>query len=388
MSATTTEAPKRKSLLLDKLCLGPKPDLSGQNPKVQQILHRLVAVTKQDLASKADQVDAATLSPMPQVRALAETGLLGLQVPKDRGGAGGGLGAGLIARLVLAAGCGVTNFVVLQHFFATRVMTRLLDKPSAPKLPEFSEMSDLDWLTGVCLGHLKNLGTPKLRVDFENDDIVFTGEAPWLTGWGMMRRVLIGGNQEDGRGVVVLADLDNHHGSIHVVSPYRLQVLAATNTVAPVFSEFRVPRSRLVAIIENPKDIDPGMPVHLEAAACSLGVAGAAAFRLHRRGKQRDDDTLVRAAEAFAHSLEDMWNRMWVLANDEEANLDERELCRAECNLLSNRTTFALLASEGGSADMIGNTSNRLYREAFAYILNAHTPSFRDALLMGLSRDL
>ncbi|MEM1058591.1 MAG: acyl-CoA dehydrogenase family protein [Verrucomicrobiota bacterium] len=373
---------------LSGLLLGPEPDFSGQPPEVVAILTRTAEVTKSLLSELADQVDAADMSPLPQMEALAETGLLGLHLPPEMGGAGGGEEAGILARLITAAGCGVTTFILLQHLFATKTMQHLMEEAGQPLLPECAELTRMEWLTGVCLAHLGRRGEPRVRAEIEGDEIRFKGEAPWMTGWGLIRRVLVGGRNRQGQGVIALADLEGQEDRIQVVSPYRLQVMEATRTVAPVFRDFRVPRSRLVAVINDAKQIDPGMRIHLDASGCSLGVGGAANLRLHRRGEQRADETLKRASAMLAGSLADMWRRLWALATDPKATLDERQLCRAECNLLSNRVTYALIASEGGSADLVGNTANRLFREAFAYTFNAHTPSFRDALLMGLVRDL
>jgi len=377
-----------QSVDLSRLVYGPEPDFSGQPPAVVEVLARAAQVAQDELADMADQVDAATISPQPQVEALARAGLLGLHLPREMGGADGDFDSGILARLILAAGCGVTTFVVLQHLFATKTMRYLMDEDGRDLLPECAHMAGMDWLTGVCLAHLGRKHAASVTAEFDGDDIVFHGEAPWLTGWGMIRRVLVGGKDPDGRSIIALADLDGQEEAIHVVSPYRLQVMEATSTVSPIFTGFRVPRSRLVAVLDQSWQLDPGMRIHLDAAGCSLGMGGAANLRLHRRGQQREDDTLLRASETLAISLADMWRRLWSLATDNRANLDERELCRAECNLLSNRVAYALIAAEGGSADLVGNTANRLFREAFAYTFNAHTPSFRDALLMGLVRDL
>ena len=365
------------------IALGLTFDEKRETPEAAETLAKAIEIAHSSLAPHAAELDRTEAPPRPQILLLAKAGILGLMVPTEYGGKGGSPAADCASRAIFAAACGVTNFVALQHIFATTVLTQHAGEEFKKRF--LPKLASGEWLTGVCLAHLgRPAPIPIVSADFDGDEIVFNGKAPWMTGWGVFDYVLVGGTLPDGRVVLALADIEASSG-LMVEKPYELEVLGGTNTVSPIFVDFRVPKNRLAAILDEPKDLDPGMRIHATAAGSSMGVAGAALLRLYQGGDEREDDVLTRAADEFAHSLQPHWERLLEVACDETVTEDELEFVRAQASLLSIRMTFALVAATGGKADMVGNPANRLYREAFAYTFNAHTSSLRDAIILGLA---
>jgi len=67
----------------------------------------------------AVDVDTIGVFPRPAITALGEAGILGLTMPEDIGGGGGGLGDAVVVVRALAGVCGSTAMVVLMHYAAT-----------------------------------------------------------------------------------------------------------------------------------------------------------------------------------------------------------------------------------------------------------------------------
>jgi alkylation response protein AidB-like acyl-CoA dehydrogenase len=81
------------------------------------------AVANEVLARHADDVDQRGRWPAEGVAALAETGLLGLTVPRGQGGAGEGPRTFAAVTRILAERCASTAMIYLMHVCATQVLS-------------------------------------------------------------------------------------------------------------------------------------------------------------------------------------------------------------------------------------------------------------------------
>jgi alkylation response protein AidB-like acyl-CoA dehydrogenase len=107
----------RKSHFLESL----KPE--EFMPDFQSLLAANQYVSKIVLGANADQVDQARAFPRENIKALGEAGLLGLLVPAEFGGSGGGMAEMSQVLEVQAQNCSSTAMVMLMHYCATAVIS-------------------------------------------------------------------------------------------------------------------------------------------------------------------------------------------------------------------------------------------------------------------------
>ncbi len=89
----------------------------------QSLLASNQHVSKIVLGANADQVDQGRMFPRENIKALGQAGLLGLLVPAEFGGAGGGLAEMSQVLDVQAQNCSSTAMVMLMHYCATAVIS-------------------------------------------------------------------------------------------------------------------------------------------------------------------------------------------------------------------------------------------------------------------------
>lgn len=88
----------------------------------EELLERNERLARAVLGPSADDVDRARRFPRESVSALAESGVLALTVPKEYGGAGGGIAEMSRALEVMARYCPSTAMVALMHYSGTSVL--------------------------------------------------------------------------------------------------------------------------------------------------------------------------------------------------------------------------------------------------------------------------
>src|SRR5262249_16329098 len=106
---------------------------------------------------------------------------------------------------ILAAACGVTNFVQGQHQSAALIIAG--GENQELKQAVLPDMATGKKLCGVAFSHLRRPGEPIMRAIPSGDGYLFNGTAPWVTGWGVITDVVLGGTLPDGRLLWVVAPL-------------------------------------------------------------------------------------------------------------------------------------------------------------------------------------
>ena len=135
------------------------------------------------LIPNAEQVDASPLVPGSHFDALAAAGLYGAARDPSE------LGAVIE---VLAGACGNTAFVWMQHHNLVRALLEV----GGPLRDEW-----LDALTagtrraGIAYAYLRWPGSPAVQVrpSGRGDGWIVNGEAPWVSGWGLVDVVYVAG---------------------------------------------------------------------------------------------------------------------------------------------------------------------------------------------------
>jgi alkylation response protein AidB-like acyl-CoA dehydrogenase len=300
-------------------------------------------------------VDAAPTIPASHVKALAEAGLYGAMVPKNLGGLGLGMEQVCDVIEVLASGCLASTFVWIQHFG----LTRALSDPQTPEhLREWLPKAVRgDLIGGVSLAGLLP-GPPRLRAEPSSDGWVLSGEAPWVSGWGVVDVLLVSARGPGDTVVQLIVDARDCPGIR--VDRAHLSAMDASATVRITFAGLRVPHNRFV--IEAP--FAPTRPERH-----GIRTNGSLALGVVRRccamiGPSPLDGALTSARDAL-----------------NQATPDTIYQARAEASALAVRAASALMVHRGSRAAFRGDSAERLMREAAILLVFGSRPGIKAALV-------
>ena len=322
---------------------------------MDDVLTRAAAIADDVLFPAAMATDAAPLLPVASLDLLAREGFYGMAGPPDVGG--WDLDPATSAQVVeiLAGGCLTTTFVWLQH----RNPVRAVAASATPGLRE-------EWLAPLCRGARRagialageRPGPPLLVARRVGDGLTLDGEAPWVSGWGLIDVVLVAAREGDR---VIRMLVDAAPGATIAAEPLDLVAANASGTVTLRFDGHRVPADRIV----NEEPLDDVLA--RDAArlrmngSLSLGVAGRCG-RLFGPGPL-DQELQATRAELDAAS---------------PAQLPAERARAAE---LAMRMAVALVVAGGARSILAQAHAQRLAREALFLLVFGSRPPIRTALL-------
>jgi alkylation response protein AidB-like acyl-CoA dehydrogenase len=353
-------------------------------PSHAELLARAREVAEGVLAPAAAATDQAEQVPRTHLDRLAAAGLLGIAVPAEYGGAGA---PGSVLReylAILAAACGTTTFVQMQHVSAGGLIAggenENLKREILPRLAAGERWCSL------AFSHVRRPGAPLVRATRDAAGFRFDGEAPWMTGWGLMDEVVLAGTLPGGDYVFVVAPLAES-GALQASPPLRLCGMNATTTVALTCRGLWVGEERWVKTITPAAMAESDRAGALTPTALSLGAARAAQGLVARQAETHDSRPLADTAAGLAGAIEaaraevDGWEGR-VADPDYPENAMR---CRARCVELGVRAAYTAIIASGGSANLLAHPAQRLYREAMVYSLLAQTRDVQAATLARLA---
>lgn len=323
------------------------------------IIDRARRIAEEVLFPAAIETDAADLLPVANLDLLAREGLYGIAGPADAGGLDLDLPISYQVVEALASGCLTTTFVWLQHRNPVRAVAAAANR----SLRE-------EWLGPLCRGERRagialagnRPGPPVLHASRVPHGIVLEGEAPWVSGWGLVDVVLVTAREGD---TVVSSLIDAVEGPTLAAERLRLVAADASGTVTLRFDAHVVPIERVVG--EEPHaDVLARDPTGLRMnGSLALGLIDRCCRLL---GQSSFDDALVAARRAL-----------------DEATPSELPDARAAVAELALRAAAALTVTNGSHSIQVDRHAQRLAREAIFLLVFGTRPPIRDALLRRLA---
>jgi alkylation response protein AidB-like acyl-CoA dehydrogenase len=318
------------------------------------VLATVRALSSQFFADAAE-VDSAAMLPAEHVRALASAGMYGIFAPVAKGGLGLDYAGTCAVVEELASSCLATTFVWVQHF---RFLGAMVDPTSPAKLREVylagavrGEVKGGVALTGLLPGPARLSAQPApggWRVD---------GEAPWVSGWGVVDLVFLVARGPDETVVSLLLDGRSQPGLS--VEPQRLSAANASGTVRLGFDGVRVAGDRVVS--QQPYEAARHQSERLRLnGSFALGVTKRCCALLGP--SPLDDDLVVCRSE---------------LDIADEAAMPR---ARARASGLAVRAAHALAVHRGARSAIAGDVAERLTREAAFLLVFGSRPGIKDAL--------
>lgn len=307
------------------------------------------------LEANAKEVDSAESLSTKQFHSLETTGLYGAFAQVAVGGLELELGSLCDVVEQLAAACLTTTFVWNQHF---RLLAALLDPATPGSFRERLPLAVNGQLKGgVALGGLL-LGPPLLIATETKGGWRLSGEAPWVSGWGIVDVLFVTARHSNNSVVSFVIDADDQPGI--QVSRHRLSAMNASSTVRLTFDDFHVAQDWYVGSqpyapgIERPE----GLRVN---GSLALGVARRCCELL---GPTSLDDELRQCREDLdAFETKDI------------------HVSRARAAELAVRAAHALAVSSGSRSAIAGDIAERTTREAALLLVFGSRPAIKESLL-------
>jgi alkylation response protein AidB-like acyl-CoA dehydrogenase len=312
-----------------------------------------------DLAARfladAAAVDADDTIPEAHLRGLADARLYGIFAPVAAGGLGLDAEVGLVIE-ELAAACLASTFVWLQHL---RLLGAMLDPgtPAALREALLPAVVRGDVRGGVALAGLLP-GPPRLTARPVDGGWLLDGEAPWVSGWGIVDLLVVAARGPEDTTVTLLVDAREQHGL--AAARQRLGAVNASATVQLSFAGLFVPDGRFV----SQKPYDP-----VSAQSEGLRGNGSLALGVGRRccaliGPSALDDEL----DACRAELD-------------AADTAAMPAARAWASEFAVRAAHVLAVRRGSRSALAGDDAERLAREAGFLLVFGSRPAIKDALL-------
>ncbi|HAF68174.1 MAG TPA: hypothetical protein DCL16_03540 [Acidimicrobiaceae bacterium] len=316
-----------------------------------ELVERATTLADNQLFPKALEVDAEGTVPTTQLDLICEAGFHGLFAPTEFGGMGASPQTQWAVHEAISGGCLTTSFVWAQHAGPTRAAA----ETAGPMKARWVEaLATGESRGGVAFAHLNRPGLPILRAEPTSDGWLFSGTAPFVTGWGHIDVVLTAARYGES---IVWAMLDAK--DCETLTSRRLSLAAIDSAVTVELSFDNHPVSeKSVTSVEAFSDWAEKYRHGLRSNGSNpLGVASRATSLL---GPSPLDQQLDKARKRI-----------------NSATTEELPEARAVLGDLCVRATSALVATVGGSALFVEQQAQRLAREALFLLVQGQTPEIK-----------
>ncbi|RSM83355.1 acyl-CoA dehydrogenase [Amycolatopsis sp. WAC 01375] len=334
------------------------------------LVARAHALADDLLFPAATEVDTKGEVPSSHFDALAAEGFYGLAAPKEAGGPGADLPTIVQVLEVMAGGCLSTMFTWIQHHGLVAALSQA----------DSAEPRDR-YLPALISGELKAGAAfaaviptpPRLRAERVDGGYLLDGEAPFVSGWGVIDLLQLCARDGD---TVISAIIDPVAGERLEVRPLDLVAAQGTSTVHLGFTRYFLADERVYGKTPH-ADFVAGNTFASRLNGCApLGLAARAARLIEDLGK-------ADVAAGIRAEIDAVRGRLDAALAD-PPSLPAARAAGAE---LAFRAAGALVAANGSTSVLAGRHPQRLVREATFLLVAASRPEIKTGLLELFSRN-
>nr|WP_223205559.1 acyl-CoA dehydrogenase family protein [Gordonia jinghuaiqii] len=328
------------------------------------------------LFPSAATVDRTGVIPATHWQLLADAGLYGIAAPVEDGGPDLPFGELTEILEVLTSGCLATAFTWIQHHGVVISLARTTNHSLREELLDAAVAGTLR--AGVAYAGVVPT-PPRMTATRVDHGWVFSGHAPFVSGWGMLDLLQISARDAETDDVVAAilpaSDLAASSAAGRVrVTPIDLAAAAATQTVSLDVDSLPIPDGRVVGRVSLEEfSANQNVGVRLNGTL-PFGLLRRCSALLDVAGRPHEARRLRERADVARTALDD--------AMDDAAALLS---ARADAAQLAVDATAALVAATGGQALIRGADAERLYRETSFVLVAASRPELKQALLQRFS---
>jgi alkylation response protein AidB-like acyl-CoA dehydrogenase len=323
-----------------------------------------------------------------RVDLVAGAGLLGLGAPREAGG--GGVPAEVVREVteVLAGADGSTWFVLAQHRGALEAVLRT--ENVSLRSHWLSALASGDALGAVAFSHLRRAGQPSVVARRVDGGWRIDGDLDTVTGWGLADALMVMASTDDGDIVQAVLELprgaeaSNPRPGLHSAGLVPVAAMAGTHTHAVRADGVLVTDEEVASVVPKAEWDAADAARTANAPPHAFGLARAVVDALHRSADEAPDaGARATLAEEFAHEVRELRAEAYRLVDDVAPTdrLVERRALRAQTHDVTLRAAAAYLTASSGSGIRLSHDAQRYVREAAFHLVQAQTPSTRDALL-------
>lgn len=336
-------------------------EASGEEKRFD-LLDAARAVAEQVLAPAAETTDQSERVPAGNLNALANAGLYGLFNEHHAA-------SSATTRAVyeaIAGACGATFFVWVQHHAPLRLLAASDNLELRARW--LDQLRHGGALGGVAFAHLRRPGPPPVVADRPSAGWWrLSGQAPWVTSWGMADVFAVAARYEDR---VIFFAVPADAPGLDPSPPLRLLAMTATSTVRLGFRDVALTDAD---VIQELSFADWQERDRLATAQPNPAAFGVAATCLRLLASLEEE-----TAAALQQEWEECRSRSYASAGGTGL--------RAWSLDLAQRCAYALVVASGGRAMTLDQPAQRLLREATFYAIQAQTGPLRAATLGRLTR--
>lgn len=304
-------------------------------------------------------IDRADRVPVEYLDLLADAGLFGMVGPRDAGGSAATPAQTAAVIEALGGASLATAFVWVQHHSTVRAVDR-----ARPEVRDrwLAPLCDGTMRSGIGYAALRRSGPPSMVAVAVGDELRLTGEAPWVTGWGLVDVVLVGARDGDD---VVWSLVDAVAAPTLSAEPVRLAAVDSAATVRLALTGHPVPAERVIGRQPFADWVAGDAAGSTSHGVLAVGLAARCAGLLAA-------PDLIAAVDACRVAL------------GAATTAAEITSARAEASMLALRASAALVAAGGGRSVELDAPAQRLAREAIFLLVFGQTSVIRAAQIAAL----
>lgn len=334
-------------------------------------------IAEEVLFPAALEVDAQGAIPGSHFDLLAAEGFYGLAGDPERSGVEVGFPSLIRILETLSSGCLTTTFTWIQHYSVVRGLTGTANAELREKYLDAA-------IRGEVRGGVSFAGAipqpPRLWAAATDSGWLLTGEAPFVTGWGIVDVLQISARNTALRagqptGTIVTGLIDAQAGAGITVEPLHMVAAQGSNTVRLRFADYVLPAEKVTAEVTHSDFLANQVMSSRRSGCLATGVA-------ERCIRMIDEVGRAQVAALLQAQLREIRNRL-------DAGLDDPETlpaARAAASELAYRAAGALVVAVGSAGILARQHAQRLVREATFTLVAAGRPDIKDSLLKALAR--
>jgi alkylation response protein AidB-like acyl-CoA dehydrogenase len=341
------------------------------------MVERAHTIAEEVLFPAAVEVDAQGAIPRSHFDLLAAQGFYGIAGEPEHGGVEVDFPSLIKIFETLSGGCLTTTFTWIQHYSVVRGLTRTTNADLREKYLSAA-------IRGELRGGVAFAGAipqpPRLWATATDGGWLVSGEAPFVTGWGIIDVLQISARNTvlrvgESTGTIVSGLLDAEAGAGLTAKQLHMVAAQGSNTIRLSFEDYLLPVEKVTSEVSH-RDFLANQRMSSRLSGClAMGVAGRCIRMIDEAGRPGVAELLHAEQSAIRKRL--------------DGGLGDPEIlpaARAAASELAYRAAGALVAAVGSTGILARQHAQRLVREATFTLVAAGRPEIKNNLLSVFGR--